>query len=103
MAHERLKWWTAMAVAVLAACEGPAGVHVQVVREVRSDVERELRPVVELEESRALVAGNTQFAVELYRSIGDEPGNVFCSPYSVSLAMAMLYGGAHGDTEAQIA
>jgi serpin B len=93
----------AAAVVALAGCEGPAGVRVQVVRELRSDVEREMRPIVPLDSSRALVEGNSAFAVDLYRSVAARPGNVFCSPYSVSLAMAMLYGGARGDTEQQIA
>jgi serpin B len=93
----------AAAIVALAACEGPAGVRVQVVRELRSDVEREMRPIVPLDSSRALVEGNSAFAVDLYRSVAARSGNVFCSPYSVSLAMALLYGGARGDTEQQIA
>ena len=30
-------------------------------------------------------------------------GNLFYSPYSISLALAMTYGGARGETERQMA
>jgi serpin B len=49
------------------------------------------------------VLGNTQFALDLYRTQRDAPGNVFFSPYSISTALAMTYGGARGETAAQMA
>ncbi len=52
----------------------------------------------------ALVLGNNRFAVELYGQLRDNaPGNVFFSPYSVSTALAMTYGGARGETAQQMA
>ena len=54
-------------------------------------------------EERALVAGNTQFAFDLYRILHRESGNLFFSPYSISLALAMVYTGSHRATEEQIA
>ncbi len=51
----------------------------------------------------ALSAGNTAFAVDLYRTQCQQPGNLFCSPYSVSVALAMTYGGARGTTAEQMA
>ncbi len=50
-----------------------------------------------------LVAGNTEFAFDLYQAIRGMEGNLLYSPYSVSLALAMTYAGARGTTEGQIA
>ena len=48
---------------------------------------------------RDLVAGNSAFAFDLYRALSAEDGNLFYSPYSISLALAMTYAGARGETE----
>ena len=50
-----------------------------------------------------LVGGNTAFALDLYQSLSESGGNLFYSPYSISLALAMAYGGAAGETETQMA
>jgi serpin B len=51
-----------------------------------------------------LVEGNTQFALDLYgRLRAQEDGNLFCSPYSISTALAMTYAGARGETADQMA
>jgi serpin B len=49
------------------------------------------------------VQGNTQFALDLYQKLRSTEGNLFFSPYSISVALAMTYAGARGDTEIQIA
>jgi serpin B len=49
-----------------------------------------------------LVDGNTRFALGLYRALREEEGNLFFSPYSISLALAMTYSGARGETETQM-
>lgn len=49
-----------------------------------------------------LVAGNTAFAVDLYRKIAAEPGNLFLSPFSISAALAMTSGGAKNRTLAEM-
>ncbi len=53
----------------------------------------------------ALVEGNSGFAFDLYRLLVEETGdeNLFYSPYSISLALAMTYAGARGETEEQMA
>jgi serpin B len=50
------------------------------------------------------VAGNSAFAFDLYQTLragGD--GNLFYSPYSISLALAMTHAGARGETGQQMA
>jgi len=49
-----------------------------------------------------LVAGNNAFAFDLYDQVRDDTGNIFCSPYSISLALAMAYAGTRSETEQQI-
>jgi len=51
----------------------------------------------------AVVRGNTQFALDLYDTIGGPEGNLFFSPYSVSTALAMTSAGARGTTADQMA
>lgn len=69
-----------------------------------SDVERDLDPALPPGALETLVAGNTAFAVEMYRSVGaNANGNLFMSPLSVSLALAMTYAGARGETATQMA
>lgn len=50
-----------------------------------------------------LTAGNSAFAFDLYGELRAQDGNLFYSPYSVSLALAMAYAGARRDTEQQMA
>ena len=48
-----------------------------------------------------LVGGNAGFAFDLHEQLtaADDVDNVFVSPYSISMALAMTYGGASGETE----
>ncbi len=50
-----------------------------------------------------VVTGNTQFALDLYQRLCQTKDNLIVSPYSISTALAMVYGGARGETEKQIA
>jgi serpin B len=61
--------------------------------------------VASAEESRmsSLVEGNSQFAVDLYGKLRNQPGNLFFSPSSISTALAMTYAGARGETAEQMA
>jgi serpin B len=51
----------------------------------------------------SLVAGNAEFAFDLYRELRTENGNLLFSPHSLSAALAMAYAGARGETETQMA
>lgn len=74
------------------------------ITDVHSDLERDTSPDVSDSDVESLVSGNTEFALALYRQlISDADGNIFYSPYSISTALAMLYGGAANETERQMA
>ena len=55
------------------------------------------------EDDRAVVRGNSAFAFDLYSELKGTDGNLFFSPFSVSAALAMTYGGARTRTEEQMA
>lgn len=68
-----------------------------------SKLERIANPDVPVSDSAQLVDGNTAFAFDLYQAVRSGTGNLVCSPYSISLALAMTYGGARGATASQMA
>jgi serpin B len=68
-----------------------------------SDKPRETSPDVSTSDFEALVDGNSAFTFDLYQALSDQEGNLFYSPYSISLALAMTYAGARGETEQQMA
>ena len=70
---------------------------------LKSDKERITSPDVSTGEQALLVEENSAFAFELYQAIREEEGNLFYSPYSISLALAMTYAGASGETAKQMA
>jgi serpin B len=70
---------------------------------IESDRERITSPDVSTSEQASLVEGNSAFAFDLYQALKEEDGNLFYSPYSISLALAMTYAGARGETAQQMA
>jgi serpin B len=58
---------------------------------------------VDSEDLAAVVEGNNRFAFDLYRQLGQKPGNKFFSPYSISTALGMTYAGARGNTAKEMA
>ena len=82
----------------LAACGSTASAAEQ-----KSDKPRITSPQVSEADLAALVDGNTAFALDLYQSLKAKDGNLFYSPYSLSVALAMTYAGARGETEKQMA
>jgi serpin B len=71
----------------------------------KSDLQRVTAPDTPPDDIQALVDNNNTFAFDLYRSLhaGAQGGNLIYSPYSISLALAMTYAGANGETESQMA
>jgi serpin B len=70
---------------------------------LQSDKTRITSPVADESEILALVDGNSTFALELYQMLREEDGNLIFSPYSISIALAMTYAGAHGQTAEEMA
>ena len=70
---------------------------------LKSDKDRITSPVVDFSDMTTLVNGNGELAFDLYQALKKEDGNIFYSPYSISLALAMTYGGARGETAKQMA
>jgi len=70
---------------------------------IQSDKERITSPDVSPDEQALLVEGNSAFAFKLYQALKVKGDNLFYSPYSISLALAMAYAGARGETAQQMA
>lgn len=68
----------------------------------QSKVNRETKPSVTTAATQTLVDGNNAFAFDLYRLLPASDANRILSPFSISLALAMTYAGARGETEAQM-
>jgi len=65
---------------------------------------REMDPDATDDEIAELIIGNTEFTFDMYHQLaGSGNGNFLYSPYSISLALAMTYAGARGETENQMA
>jgi serpin B len=68
-----------------------------------SDKPRETSPDVSEADLALLTGGNSAFAFDLYQALKEKDGNLFYSPHSISVALAMTYAGARGDTAEQMA
>jgi serpin B len=88
-----------IALAILLSACGPA----PAANVAQSSQKRETNPSAPESDVRSVVNGNNTFALDLYRKLASQNGNLIFSPYSISLALAMTYAGARGDTESQMA
>ncbi len=70
---------------------------------LQSDKPRNTSPATDKADLASLVDANSAFSFDMYRMLRSTDGNIFYSPYSISLALAMTYAGARGDTEKQMA
>jgi len=50
-----------------------------------------------------VVEGHNSFAIDMYNELGKEPGNLFFSPFSISMVLAMTYAGARHQTAREMA
>ena len=69
----------------------------------QSETQRVTSPAVPEPDLEELVAGNSAFAFDLYQAVRGSQGNLLYSPYSISIALAMTYSGARGETKQQMA
>jgi len=70
---------------------------------LQSDKPRVTSPSVAEGDLDKLVSDNSAFALDLYQQLRTRDGNLFYSPHSISVALAMTYAGARGETEEQMA
>ena len=83
---------------ILSACGPSASASI-----AKSDLARVTSPSTSPNHIQTLVNNNNDFAFDLYQSLKTQGGNLIYSPYSISLALAMTYAGARGNTESQMA
>ncbi|MBE9513277.1 MAG: serpin family protein [Chloroflexi bacterium] len=97
---KRMMVFASMAILMtsLTACVQPVEGNV-----LQSDKPRITSPSVTEGDLNNLVSNNSTFALDLYQQLRAGDGNLFYSPYSISLALAMTYAGASGETEEQMA
>jgi serpin B len=71
----------------------------------QSALERATEPDVSTEALAVLTAGNRDFAFDLFAALlaeAEDDDNLFVSPHSISVALAMAYIGADGQTRAEM-
>lgn len=86
-----------LAAVLIAACGGRSA------GQATSNRARETNPSVSETDLQTLADGNNTFALDLYQTLRNENGNLILSPFSISLALALTYAGARGETETQMA
>lgn len=85
---------------VLAACQ-PGAPHVQL---LQAEVRRIESPDMAETYIKQVAAGNNAFALDLFDLVtAEKMGNLVFSPYSLTLAFSMVYAGAQGESEVQMA
>jgi len=83
---------------LLSACGGAPAANL-----AQSNLQRITSPQVPSVDVQTLVDGNNAFALDIYQTLHSQDGNLILSPFSMSLALAMTYAGARGETESQMA
>jgi serpin B len=61
------------------------------------------RTRVDRADLETVVKGDNEFAFDLYGQLRNKDGNLFFSPESISMALAMTYAGARGETADEMA
>jgi len=98
-----MKMYSVALVMVLFFCACAEGTNTPAgAVEARSGLARDLAPSDD--DVAVLTASNRDFAVALFHELlaGNGGGNIFISPHSISIALAMTYAGAAGNTASQM-
>ncbi len=97
------RWHKTLTLYVLVICVlssvGCVPVNVKI---ASVEIPREAPPSTDQNLLAQQVTGNNDFAFDLYQSLRQEDGNLFYSPFSISIAMAGASAGARGETEKQM-
>lgn len=88
--------------ATLCAC-GPAVDVPEGMDGERSSVARETAPELTPEQREQFGQDSRDFAFDLYRQVASRDANLLISPFSIRVALSMLYAGALGDTQREMA
>ena len=71
----------------------------------KAAIESKVSDLTPTDKSAKIIAADNQFGFELFKKVNAslvEPKNTMISPLSVSLALAMVYNGAEGNTKTQM-
>ena len=102
----RVDWSAILVAGFLSNCgEGASDQEAEISPAMfaRSELSRIEDPAQDAGTLQRVVDGNTDFAFDLYHRLRPSTDNVLLSPLSLSIAMAMMWGGARGETETEIA
>ncbi|MBN2531082.1 MAG: serpin family protein [Deltaproteobacteria bacterium] len=92
-----------LAMLMLAGCSSSDGAPREKFEVLESVLPRITAPDVAASDVDQCVSGNNGFAMDLYGQLATQTdGNLFYSPYSISVALSMVYGGARGNTATQM-
>jgi serpin B len=75
----------------------------QPIEPAKSSALRVMNPQVTADDTTTLAADNAAFALDAYHKLIATNGNLVFSPASISIALAMVYAGAAGNTASEIA
>lgn len=89
-------------IASPSAVPSPTAAAAGTIREVRADLVRTGAGDPSGATAQAVAAADAAFALRLYHELATGKGNLIYSPYSISTALSMTYGGAGGATAEQL-
>ncbi len=89
-------------LALMTACAAPTGGGGGQQSIAQSDKPRDTHPNLHPGDLDQLTSANRAFAFDLYQQLRAQSGNLFYSPHSISVALAMTYAGAASVTAQQM-